>query len=491
MKKVIFIVTLIVIFTKLAFAEVQVKDININNGMDYVKGEVIVKFKNTYNQEEIRNVISPIGRSIDNARIRRVRTSEMNEIDTVNYLNDNPSVEYAHLNYICQSHSVPNDPLYGYQWNLSKIGMETAWDINPYGSSDIIVAVLDTGIAYEDYDIYSLAPDLVGTTFCNPRDLVNDDYHANDDRGHGTHVAGTICQSTNNDYGVAGMAYGVSIMPVKVLDREGKGTSVQLADGIRWAVNHGANVINMSLGFSPDVTPESLPIVTEAIKYAHDNNVIMVASTGNTGVNIVDCPAAYPEVISVGATNSEDVLTDYSQYGINLEITAPGGDNEDRDGDGYGDAILQQTINDPNDLEFGFWFYTGTSMAAPHVTGLTALLLSQGPSRTLTDIREILHNTSIDLGLIGWDEFYGYGRIEAFSALNYDKDGDGFIYSNDCNDNDASINPDATEICNDGIDDNCDGVIDCPNEDPEINPDPEPENNDDEDKDKGCFILIF
>jgi len=474
MKKAIFIITLIVIFTRLAFAEVQVKDINISNGMDYVKGEVIVKFKNIRtmkkNKESFSNNMK-FKNTYSHINIKRISIpKDMNEFEALEIFKDNPDVEYAHLNYTCKAHSEPNDPYYSYQWNFHLINMNRAWNIQTKGSDDIIVAVLDTGVAYESFmdlsGIYKQAPDLKGTVFCHPYDFINDDLHANDDRGHGTHVTGTICQSTNNDEGLAGMAYGISIMPIKVLDYEGIGSSSQLADGIYWAVDHGANVINMSLGFPIGVIPELIPQVTKAINYAYENDVIMVASSGNEGEGIVSYPAAYPEIISVGAVHSGDVVANYSQYGINLEIVAPGGEDINRDGYLLGtDGIYQQTINIPQIVigtpiydDFRYRPYIGTSMAAPHVTGLTALLLSQNTSRTITDIRDILHTTSVDLGSMGWDEFYGYGRIDAFSALNYDKDSDGFSYDVDCDDNDSNVYPGAEEIC-DGKDNDCDGNL--------------------------------
>lgn len=433
MKKAIFILVLIIIFSRLAFANnINVRELSVFEGSEYVKGEIIVKFKNDVDHNEIKRIFRSLGTSeISRNRYsntRRVRVRESNEKRTIEDLREDPSVEYATLNYICKPHGVPNDPLFKYQWNLSQIGMENAWNAQA-GSDKIIVAVLDTGICYEDYDKYPKVPDLDGTQFCHPYDFVNDDYHANDTDGHGTHVTGTICQTTNNNYGVAGMAYGVSIMPVKVMG-SGGGTALQLMEGLYWAVNHGANVINMSLGFQTSVNKKDVPFIYEAIKYAYSKNVVLVSSSGNDGSGTVTCPASYEEVISVGAIHSGGLKTAYSQYGEDLELVAPGGDTLDRDGDGYVDGVLQQTINNLT-FETGFYFYIGTSMASPHVAGLVALLLSQNPDRNISDIRHILHTTAVDLGDDGWDEFYGFGRIDAYSAL-----GCGYIrkdkHSNGC-----------------------------------------------------------
>ena len=266
---------------------------------------------------------------------------------------------------------------------------------------------------------YEQAPDLAGTSFVAGYDFINDDDHSNDDDGHGTHVTGTIAQSTNNGLGVAGIAFNCTIMPVKVLDCAGSGTAASLADGILYAANNGARVVNMSLGFPPDVTPADLPAVTEAVQYAYtEKDCILVAASGNDGVGTVSLPGAYLEVIAVGAVHSAGARADYSQYGPQLELVAPGGDSVDRNEDGYIDGVLQQTFGDvPTDWS-AYWFYTGTSVAAPHVSGIAALLISTGVIGP-DAVREALQNTARDLGPDGWDEEYGWGLVDAYAALNY------------------------------------------------------------------------
>ncbi len=282
---------------------------------------------------------------------------------------------------------------------------------------------------------YSLAPDLADTSFVAGFDFINNDDHANDDDSHGTHVTGTIAQSTNNGLGVAGIASGCSIMPVKVLDSSGLGTSATVADGILYAADNGAKVINMSIGFDPGVTPDDIPSVTSAVQYAYSTKgCIMVASSGNDGVGSVSLPAAYPEVIAVGAITLAADRASYSQYGTDLDIVAPGGDNADRNGDGYIDGVLQQTFSGtPQD--WAYWFFTGTSMAAPHVTGIAALLVSTAVTDP-NDVREALQSTATDLGAAGWDQEYGWGLVDAYAALNYfhiagDFNYDGSIDSDD------------------------------------------------------------
>jgi uncharacterized repeat protein (TIGR02543 family) len=271
-----------------------------------------------------------------------------------------------------------------------------------------------------------LAPDLTGTTFVAGYDFINSDTHPNDDNSHGTHVTGTIAQTTNNGIGVAGVAFNTAIMPVKVLNKRGKGTDVALADGIVWAADHGADVISMSLGFDPSLEPSDLPTLTAAVEYAWGLGVVLVASSGNEGEAVVSLPAAYPEVIAVGAVQSGGERASYSQYGEALDFVAPGGDGVDRDGDGYEDGVLQQTFNPTSKLpsDFGYWFLSGTSMAAPHVSGVAALLIANGNADADGDgetspdeIRTVLQATATDLGASGRDDLYGWGLIDASAAL--------------------------------------------------------------------------
>jgi serine protease len=331
---------------------------------------------------------------------------------------EHDEVEYAELNHIIRVFFVPDDPYYHYQWNFYNditggIQTDEAWSIET-GDPNVIVAVLDTGVAYENYDIYKLASDLAETLFVPGYDFINDDNHPNDDHGHGTHVTGTIAQSTNNDIGVAGIAYGCSIMPVKVLDANGAGSYFTITEGIYFAVENGAMVINMSLGAtSPSDTLE------DALAYAYQNGVTVVCAAGNDyqNGNPVEYPAAYDDYcIAVGATRFDNQRAPYSSTGSYLDVVAPGGDMlVDQNGDGYPDGIVQQTFSvDPND--FAYYFFQGTSMATPHVSGLAALLISygvQGPD----NVRQAIQTTAIDLGPEGWDPEYGWGLINAEEAL--------------------------------------------------------------------------
>ncbi len=361
--------------------------------------EIIVKFKG---MERFSRVPVPVGTRVDTFLAR---------------FQGRGDVLYAEPNYIASAFFVPNDTYYNYQWHMDNdihggIHAETAWDIST--GSGVTVAVVDTGIAYEDYSIYRKAPDLTNTLFVPGYNFVNNSTHANDDNGHGTHVAGTVAQSTNNSLGVAGVAFNAKLMPIKVLDRNGSGTYADVADGIRWAADNGAHVINLSLGGSASAT-----YLQEAVAYAYGKGVVVVAASGNEN-GTVGYPAAYNDyVIAVGATRYDEQRAPYSNYGASLDVMAPGGDmNVDQNGDGYGDGVLQQTFSG-NVKNFGYYFFQGTSMATPHIAGVAALVIANGNATTPDMVRDALQSTADDLGAAGRDDFYGWGLVNATAALNY------------------------------------------------------------------------
>ena len=265
---------------------------------------------------------------------------------------------------------------------------------------------------------YEKAPDLAGTSFVAGYDFVNNDSHPNDDEGHGTHVTGTIAQTTNNNLGVAGIAFNPSIMPVKVLGADGSGTYDMVANGIIYAVDNWADIISMSLGGSSSSTT-----LENAVNYAYSNGVTVIAACGNRDGELgytggCDYPAAYSNVTSVGATQYNETKAPYSSYGSTLDLVAPGGNiGVDQNNDGYGDGVLQQTFGD-TPVDWSYWFYQGTSMSTPHVSGVAALLLAQDSSLTPDDIRNVLQSTAEDLGEVGWDQYYGHGLVNASIVLN-------------------------------------------------------------------------
>lgn len=341
----------------------------------------------------------------------------------------------------------PNDTNYAYQWHMhdtdAGIRVEPAWELAPAKGAGVVVAVIDTGVAFETYTRtsgvpfppwnFAPAPDLAGTSFVAPWNFVHDDEHPNDDHGHGTHVTGTIRQTTNNNYGVVGVAYESTIMPIKVLAWDGAGQDDDLIEAIYYAVANGAQVINMSLGYVgtglPDANGEVCTEVVglnAALEHAFAAGVVMVAASGNSGGQ-VNCPAAHATVIAVGATRFDRTVTYYSSYGPSLHVVAPGGDpNVDQNGDGFSDGVLQETYCWPGSFiillggnfnSFCNVFMSGTSMATPHVAGVVALLLGEDASLTPSQVADILADTARDLGPEGWDELSGWGLLDAGAAL--------------------------------------------------------------------------
>jgi len=415
------------------------------NNVDYKSEEVIVKFKSDVSDAEIEMVnefhqteileknkmgfyklgISHTHSNFPFAKGRTIpllakeRLSEVipplykGRLDgVIQNLQKDPRIEYAEPNYIAKAQSIPNDPYYKYQWNFKNINLENAWEISQ--GAGAVVAIVDTGVAYENYGKYKQAPDLAGTSFVNGYDFVENDKHPNDENGHGTHLAGTIAQTTNNNIGTAGIAPKASIMPIRVLDKKGEGTYFDVARGIIWAADHGANIINLSLG-----GPSSSRYLEDACAYAYSKGVTIIAGAGNNSQNKILYPAHYDDyVIAVGAVRFDGTKSYYSNTGSSLDIMAPGGDlRVDQNQDGYGDGILQQTLKN-NPRKFEYYFFQGTSMACAHVSGAAALLTSYGIN-TPQKIREALEKTAKDKGKSGWDKKYGWGIVDIFQALNY------------------------------------------------------------------------
>ncbi|HEY9610315.1 S8 family peptidase [Allocoleopsis sp.] len=299
--------------------------------------------------------------------------------------------EFIEPNYIYQAFDVPNDPDYGQQWNLRQINVESAWDDTK--GSGVTVAVIDTGI--------SPVPDLKDTKFVSGYDFVNDRVEAFDDNGHGTHVAGTVAQSTNNNYGVAGIAYEASLMPLKVLSAGGGGTVADIAESIRFAADNGAHVINMSLGGGGESQ-----LMKEAIDYAHQKGVVIIAAAGNSNDNSASYPARYPHVIGVSALDSAGTKAPYSNFGAGVDISAPGGSEAGQ--------ILQETI-DPENGEPIFAGFQGTSMASPHVAGVAALIKAAGIQEP-DEIADVLTKSARVIQQDPLNHF-GAGHLDAGAAV--------------------------------------------------------------------------
>ncbi len=370
---------------------------------NFVPDEIVVKYAPTVTSGQkagIRHAYGLTKKRDSHKHGAFVVYKHKNPNAIMNMLKHEPGVISVEQNAYAYAYMVPNDTYYSYQWHMQRIGMENAW--NEASGSGVVVAVVDTGVKQS-------LQDLAGTSFTAGYDFVNNDNDPTDDEGHGSHVSGTIAQTTNNNTGVAGVAYNATIMPVKVLDSRGSGSFDDIADGIYYAVDNGADVINMSLGGG-----SSLSILEDAVNYAWNNGVVVVCAAGNEDTSAPSYPAAYTNSISVSATTSIDTLASYSNYGSTIDIAAPGGDSGDNNGDGYDDMILQNTFSSTGE---GYYFYAGTSMASPHVAGVAALVKSANPSLTNAEIRAILENTAEDLGAAGWDQYFGYGLVDAYAAV--------------------------------------------------------------------------
>jgi len=419
------------------------------SGKDFKLGEVIVKLNNPADIKDFPKKVNMNLKSSDpdGLLLLKLNPNELNlsedEIkkETINKcleLNHRVDTKYANLNYkVYSSATTPNDSYYGYQWHYNAINLPEAWDITT-GSDNIIVAVIDTGIV--------LHPDLDSRVIAG-YDFISDPESANDGDGvdsnpfddmsgisnlmmcgenkchshyHGTHVAGTIGAVTNNNHGVAGVTWNTKIMPIRVLGIGGSGSAYDIVQGIKYAAglpnvsgtipSKKANIINMSLGGQMSCPQE----YQDAINAAVNAGVFVVAAAGNDYSNIIGTPANCDNVMSVGAVGRNLKKTDYSNYGENLDIAAPGGNS--------GDCIIfncgiYSTLVNYSTLGENYVALDGTSMASPHVAGLSALMLSVNPSLLPEDMASIIINTATDLGTPGKDIYYGNGLINAYKAV--------------------------------------------------------------------------
>lgn len=309
------------------------------------------------------------------------------QVDAADYcsvladLKGRPGVNYAEPNYeISLLDTIPNDGDYGYQYYLNNIRAPQGWDYTT-GSPAVIIAVLDTGV---DLTHPELASKLI-----SGYDFVQKDAIPQDEHGHGTHVAGIAAAVTNNGAGIAGIAWGSEIMPLRVLDAQGNGSYANAAEAIRYAADHGARIINMSIGGS-----KYSEVLESAVIYAAEMGVILVAATGNSGASTVLFPAAFAPVVAVGATDSANEKANFSNSGGAIDVVAPG-------------VSIFSTYPGGQ-----YRFSSGTSMATPMVAGFAALLASLPGMDTSMEIIEVMKTTALDLGPKGFDASYGWGLIQ-------------------------------------------------------------------------------
>lgn len=359
-------------------------------------------------------------------------------------LESDPRVAHARPNYTAgTSEFVPNDPGRGgagnwaeLQWNFAGphgIRVEQAWqnaiDAGSPGGKDVIVAVIDTGVAYRNSrnGRFRRSPDLGRGRFVAGYDFVRRNAFPYDRNGHGTFVAGTLAQQTDNGLGVTGIAYGARVMPVRVLNAAGQGDVATIARGIRFAARRGAKIINMSFEFSIGLTASQIPDVMSALRYANRKGTLMVAASGNGQESRVAYPARARAVMAVGATTDDGCVADYSNTGTRLSVVAPGGgsnalilNDPNCDSTGAGRYVFQYTFTGSNPRVFGLPAgYEGTSMAAPHVAGTAVLIVGEallGEDPSPDALRSRIEGTARDLGASGYDTTYGYGLIDSGAA---------------------------------------------------------------------------
>ncbi|WP_051412102.1 S8 family peptidase [Halonatronum saccharophilum] len=398
------------------------------------ESQFLIKFEggSFSDQEKITNKYElTLVDKVDSLGVKVFKSSgKIEDEELLKELSKNEFIEYIELNTKVSISSVePKDFQYHKQWNYPLVSLPQAWEVSN-GSSEIVVAVLDTGIYLDHREFKGLLLD--GKNFTVSKDDERR-YNPNDFNGHGTHVAGIIGALSNNNTGqVVGSNWDISLLPVKVLDDRGFGSNLEAAQGVVWATNQGAQIINLSLGSKyPSKTLEY------AIRYAYSKGVIIIAAAGNYRGSYRPMellyPAAYPETIAVGSVDYDLKLSDFSYVGREIDFVAPGNNIIST----Y-HSNLYRKMN-------------GTSMAAPHVSGVAALLLAEGVVNTSQEIKEQLRLTSQSLGNVGWDYRYGYGLINAHAALTDAKITDAVVFLGDYNEKGIKVLTQMYGVDKDGL----------------------------------------
>ncbi len=360
-----------------------------------------------------------IERALKPLSIVEVRVPGGHEEAVVDSLQRSGQVAFAELDYAAHSTDMvtPTDPGWGNQWGPRQIEAPAAWAVVT-GTPGVIVAVVDSGLKLDHEDLaaqrWTNAGEIPGNfvdddgngkiddvngwhffhRYTTSGFVPDEDANVQDDYGHGTHVAGIVAAAANNGVGITGIAPGARVMPVKVLDQYGTGWYSDIAAGIVYAADNGARVINLSLGGTPDSQT-----LREAVDYARSRGALVVAATGNSGGAVL-YPAAYDPVLAVAATDANDQRASFSNFGPQVDLAAPGVD-----------------IYSTWPWVTGYFTKSGTSMAAPHVSGAAALIWSYQPNLPATAVANALERTAVDLGETGWDAYTGWGRLDLYRAV--------------------------------------------------------------------------
>ena len=422
----------------------------------FVSDQLLIQFQPTSSRAQMERAAREMGGTfvdlVTPDGLAKVRLDpSANIVETLKSWSRRGDVEYAVPNLIAHSFFVPNDSTiakFDLAWSLRQIGAFDAWDVVT-GDPRIVLAIVDSGVAFEDRAIpanelpfvkpgstmYRQSPELPGP-FLPGWDFVNNDAHPNDDNGHGTSVATIAAGAANNRAGSAGVAFGITLLPIKVINYRDDSETDKIVNGIRFAADQGADIINLSLGYPPlsllraqgftdSMITAMINPLRDAVRYAQRRGSILVAASGNFDSGEVSFPAGLPGVIAVGATNVDMRRASYSSFGPTLDFMAPGGDFTELNGDHIQDGVAVMSIKphrsegslaDPD--SFNVFIFFGTSGACPHVAGAVALLMSLGV-RNQHSIEKMLRETAINpFGTTGvFDSTYGYGLIQVDKAV--------------------------------------------------------------------------
>lgn len=319
--------------------------------------------------------------------VRVVRVPEQAAARLLQALQQDPDVEFAEPDFTATAVGSANDPYFtsGNQWYLSKIQVPAAWDYGT-GTSGVTVAVVDSGVLASH-------PDLAGKVLAG-YDFHNADADPSDDNGHGTAVAGLTAAASNNQLGMAGIAWANPILPAKVLGADGSGSYSAISNAITWAADRGARVINLSLGGT-----SSSRTLQQAVDYAWSRNAVVIAAAGNNGNNVLFYPAACTNVVAVSATNASDLRPSWSNFGSYVDLAAPG----------------ENVLSLQGAASYSSW--NGTSFSSPITAGVVALMISANPGLSNQAVVDLLLRNADDIGSAGYDVYYGNGRVNAYRAV--------------------------------------------------------------------------